>query len=179
MTNRDNDKYPHKVDLTKIARDTMIEEGFDPDIPAAIETELKHLNEEAVIENAPTQDLRHLTWSSLDNSTSRDLDQIEYAERQPDGNIRLLIGIADVDAFVDKDSATDEYASQNTTSVYTGVKTFPMLPEELSTDKTSLLEGQDRLALVIEMHLSENGDVTTRDVYRATVHNYSRCHTKW
>lgn len=174
MTNRLNQNGKSRIDLAKIARNTMLDEGFEPDIPAATELEVNRLDERAIIEDTPAHDLRRLLWSSIDNATSRDLDQIEYAERAQDGSIRLLIGIADVDAFVVKNSETDKFAMQNTTSVYTGVSTFPMLPEELSTDKTSLLEAQDRLAMVIEMHISQDGDVTTHDVFQALVHNYSK-----
>ena len=174
MTNRrsQNDKY--SIDLPKIARNTMLDEGFEPDIPASTELEVNQLDERAIIKDSPANDLRRLLWSSIDNATSRDLDQIEYAERGRNDSIRLLIGIADVDAFVAKNSETDKYALQNTTSVYTGVTTFPMLPEELSTDKTSLLEAQDRLAMVIEMHVTRDGEVTTHDVFQAIVHNYSK-----
>ena len=152
----------------------MLQEGFEPDIPASIDREIKHLDERSIIAGTSAHDLRHLLWSSIDNVTSRDLDQVEYAERREDDAIRLLIGIADVDAFVAKDSATDEYALQNTTSVYTGVTTFPMLPEELSTDKTSLLENEDRLAVIIEMLVFPDGEVKTQDVFPAVVHNHSK-----
>jgi len=162
-------KSPH-IDVLKIARDTMLAEGFDPDMPATVGT----IDESLTIKNANARDLRKLLWSSIDNATSRDLDQVEFVEQQPDGIIRVLVGIADVDAFVPKGSSIDVHAFENTTSVYTGVVTFPMLPEELSTDKTSLLEGEDRLALVIEYAVAPDGSVTTRDVFRALVHNYSK-----
>src|SRR5205085_9978641 len=96
------------------------------------------------------RDLRTLLWSSIDNDTSRDLDQIEAAERLPNGDIKVLVGIADVDALVPVRSPIDEHASIETTTVYAGVRIFPMLPEALSTGATSLLEGVDRLAVVIE-----------------------------
>ena len=174
MTNRRSHNDKSSIDLAKIARNTMFDEGFEPDIPASTELEVNQMDERAIIKDSPANDLRRLLWSSIDNATSRDLDQIEYAERGQDDSIRLLIGIADVDAFVAKNSETDKYALQNTTSVYTGVTTFPMLPEELSTDKTSLLEAQDRLAMVIEIHVTRDGEVTTHDVFQAIVHNYSK-----
>jgi exoribonuclease-2 len=130
------------MNLKEVAHNTMIEQGFKPEIPGSVKAELGQLDQNEVINSESARDLRQLLWSSIDNLTSRDLDQVEYAERQSDGGIRVLIGIADVDAFVKKGSATDAYAFENTTSVYTGVTTFPMLPEELSTDATSLLEGK-------------------------------------
>ena len=90
-------------------------------------------------------------WSSIDNDTSRDLDQIEVAERLPNGDVKILVGIADLDAFIPKQSAIDQHAAKETTTVYAGVRNFPMLPEELSTGKTSLLENQDRLSVVMNL----------------------------
>src|SRR5205823_3993519 len=100
------------------------------------------------------KDMRGVLWSSIDNRESRDLDQIEYAERLSSGGYRVLVGIADVDAFVAKGSAIDRHAAVNTVSVYTPAVNFPMLPEQLSTDLTSLLEGEDRLAVVMELSVT-------------------------
>jgi VacB/RNase II family 3'-5' exoribonuclease len=169
-----NNNHHQTLDLLEIARETMRSNGFDPDVPAAVETALQHLDEPATISKSTARDLRQLLWSSIDNLSSRDLDQVEYVEQLPNDIIRVLVGIADVDAFVAHDSAIDAYAFVNTTSVYTGVATFPMLPEELSTDKTSLLEGQDRLAIVIEFHVAADGSAKTQDVYPALVRNYSK-----
>src|SRR5687767_7571911 len=119
-------------------------------------------------------DLRHLPWSSIDNRESRDLDQIEAAERLPDDSIRVLIGVADVDTLVQLGSAADAHAAANTTSVYTGVAVFPMLPERLSTDLTSLNEGEDRLAYVVEIDVEKDGTVEDVDVYRAVLHNHAK-----
>src|SRR5712671_4469456 len=124
-------------DLVEIAHRTMIEAGFVPDLPPAVLAELRTLDPKSV-ELSATRDLRTLLWSSIDDRKSRDLDQVEYAESLPGGDVRLLVGIADVDTLVPKGSAIDEYAARNTTSVYTGVRVFPMLPEQLSTDLTSL-----------------------------------------
>jgi len=117
------------------------------------------------------RDLRNLLWSSIDNDTSRDLDQIEVAEKLPDGSTRVLIGIADVDVFVPKQSAIDQHAARETTTVYAGVRNFSMLPDELSTGKTSLLENQDRLAVVIEFAMAEDGQLSSDNAYRAIVRN--------
>ena len=120
------------------------------------------------------QDLRQLLWSSIDDAKTRDLDQVEYAEELSSGDTRVLIGIADVDAFVAKGSAIDQRAGLNATSVYTGVKTFPMLPEELSTGLTSLLQDQDRLAVVTEMTVGPDGTSKGSNVYRALVRNHAK-----
>src|SRR5688572_16685471 len=119
------------IDLRAIAHQTMLDEGFLPDISDQVTREVNDLDAaERLSENhSSIRDLRSLLWSSIDNEESRDLDQVEFAERQADGGIRLLVGIADVDAFVPKGSATDQYAAQNTISVYTGIEAFPMLPE--------------------------------------------------
>jgi exoribonuclease-2 len=163
------------VDLARLAVEEMLEHGFEPEYPPEAHREIKQLERLA----APTmedgrRDLRALLWSSVDNRTSRDLDQIEFAETLPDGSIRLMIGIADVDALVERGTATDEHAATNTTSVYTGVRVFHMLPTPLSTDLTSLNEGEDRHAVIIEMRVATDGLMTPIDGYRAVVHNYAK-----
>lgn len=167
--------HSYSVDLFAIAHGSMIEAGFVPDFPSAVAGELR-----AIVANPPVsaeksvKDLRGLLWSSIDNNSSRDLDQVEYAEALPGGDTRLLIGIADVDALVPKGSAIDEHAAANCTSVYTGVRTYPMLPEELSTNLTSLNAGEDRLAVVTEMILSADGVVKRTDIYRALLKNQAK-----
>ena len=117
------------------------------------------------------RDLRDLTWSSIDNPESRDLDQVEVAELLPNGDIKLMVGIADVDSLVVAGTALDGHAAHNTTSVYCGVVTYPMLPEQLSTDLSSLNEGVDRLAVVIELVVTSDGEVRSHDLYRAVLRN--------
>ncbi|MBS1769767.1 MAG: RNB domain-containing ribonuclease [Acidobacteria bacterium] len=134
--------------------------------------ELAHFDLNALAGEA--QDLRDTLWSSIDNRTSKDLDQIEWAEQLENGDIRLLVGIADVAAYVAKDSPIDRYAEQNTVTVYTETRIFPMLPEELSTDITSLVEGADRIAVVAEMIVKENGDVPESNFFRAMVRNHAK-----
>ena len=154
----------------------MINAGLVADFTAEVLGEAQALTETGgeIKPVGSVRDMRELLWSSIDNSESRDLDQVEYVERLPDGRIHLLIGIADVDAFVQKGSVIDRRAFVNTVSVYTPAITFPMLPEQLSTGITSLLEGEDRLALVIELVLNSEGVVSSRDVYRALVHNHAK-----
>jgi len=117
------------------------------------------------------KDLRGLLWSSIDNDTSKDLDQIEWAEQLPDGRIRVLVGVADVDVRVAKGMALDRHAANETTSVYTGVTVFPMLPTELSEGITSLNENEDRVAMVTEICVDEAGTASDGKAYRALVRN--------
>jgi exoribonuclease-2 len=165
-------------ELTALARRALIEDGFAADFPPPVTAAAQSLDEELIISNAAAspavKDLRALLWSSIDNASSRDLDQVEYAEKLPGGDIRLLVGIADVDEFVPKDSPVDVSAAANTISIYTGSDVFPMLPERLSTNLTSLLEGFDRLAVVTEIIVSASGDVETVSVFRALVRNYAK-----
>jgi exoribonuclease-2 len=162
-------------DIKARAHQAMLEAGFQPDFPAEVAREVQALNQGALKNALPAvRDLRSLLWSSIDNDSSRDLDQVEYVDKLPDGTVRLLVGIADVDASVPKGSATDHHAAVESTSVYTGVATFPMLPAELSTDLTSLLDAQDRLSIIIELHILDSGDVKAHDVYPAWLCNRAK-----
>src|SRR5258705_28166 len=170
-----NSSQSHSVDLFAIARSSMIEAGFVPEVPSAISREVKAIVARgAVPATGSVKDLRELLWSSIDNETSRDLDQVEYAEALAGGDTRLLVGIADVDALVSRGSAIDEHAATNCTSVYTGVRTYPMLPEELSTDLTSLNAGEDRLAVITEMVLAPDGSMKSVNIYRALLKNQAK-----
>jgi exoribonuclease-2 len=162
--------------LTALARRALIEEDLATDFPPPVAEAAASLDERRVISGAASavKDLRSLVWSSIDNETSRDLDQVEYAEKLPDGDIRLLVGIADVDEFVPKDSPVDAFAARNTLSIYAGSHVFPMLPERLSNDLTSLLAGFDRLAVVTEIIINQNGSVETIDIFRALLRNYAK-----
>lgn len=158
--------------LIAAAHAVMLEHGFQPDFPDGAAAEVAAIQVAPQPPAAPgAQDLRNLLWSSIDNDTSRDLDQIEWAEQLPDGRIRVLIGIADVDARVPIGSVLDAHARSETTSVYTGVKVFPMLPVELSEGATSLNENQDRVAIVIEYCIDAKGDASDGNAYRALVRN--------
>jgi exoribonuclease-2 len=148
----------------------MLREGFQPDFPAPVLDEVRSLHASSALD-AGIRDLRGLLWSSIDNADSRDLDQIEWAEQLPDGAIRVLIGIADVDAVANANSATDAHARANATSVYTGGPVFPMLPERLSTDLTSLEQDNDRRALIIEFVVAPDGKVVSSGASRALVRN--------
>lgn len=161
--------------LTARAHATMLENGFEPEFSGAVIEQVNDIRARSGMDSQPSiRDMRSTLWSSIDNATSRDLDQIEWAEMLPNGDIRVLVGIADVDAAVQKGSPVDFHAAQNTVTVYTESKIFPMMPEELSTDLTSLNEGVDRLAVVAEMIVKENGDVPQSAFFRARVHNYAK-----
>jgi VacB/RNase II family 3'-5' exoribonuclease len=159
-------------DLNDVARQALRDNGFTSDLDDASRRQLSALALPAV--PAGVRDLRGLLWSSIDNPESRDLDQIEHAEPLADGGIRLRVGIADVDALVPKDSPLDRHAAANATSVYTGIAVYPMLPEKLSTDLTSLNQGADRLVLVIELTLGADGTPRAHDVYRALAMNKAK-----
>jgi VacB/RNase II family 3'-5' exoribonuclease len=164
-------------DLPGRAKIEMLANGFTPVFePEAIE-QANHLPHKSLVGaqmDPKIKDLRSLLWSSIDNIDSRDLDQIEYAEKLGDGTVRLLVAIADVDAYVSKGSPIDKHAAANTTSVYTGVITFPMLPDQLSYDLTSLLPYQDRRAMVVEMIVDKHGQVVRSDAYPAIVRNMAK-----
>ena len=124
--------------------------------------------------NGDIRDLRQLTWFSIDNDDTRDLDQLSVAEPLTDGAARLLVAIADVDCLVRPGGAVDGHAGVNTTSVYTAAGIFPMLPELLSTDLSSLHENQERLAVVVDMTVAADGTVAGSDIYRAVVLNHAK-----
>ena len=168
-----NTSHVSHFDLQAAAKQTMLENGFEPEFPPQVEQQLSQLatHPPQVAPGGAIRDLRNQLWSSIDNDTSRDLDQIEVAERLPTGQSRVLIGIADVDTFVPKNTAIDQHAAKETTTVYTGIRNFSMLPEQLSTGTTSLLEGADKLSLVIEFVVDRDGRVNSSEVYRAVVRN--------
>ena len=148
MSSRHASSRTPASDLRARAREIAAENGFVSDFPADVQAELATLDQTNetngdAFHAADVRDLRSLLWSSIDNRESRDLDQVEFCEQLGDGSIRLRLGVADVAYLVPKGSAIDKRAAANTTSLYTGVETFPMLPEELSTDLTSLLEAEE------------------------------------
>jgi VacB/RNase II family 3'-5' exoribonuclease len=163
---------PSRHLLKGIARRAMLERGLEPDFSPAVMAESRALESAASAgKEATIRDLRDLLWASIDNDDSRDLDQLSVAQPLEGDAVRILVAIADVDALVARGSAIDRHAEVNTTSVYTEAEVFPMLPERLSTDLTSLNQDQERLALVIDMTVAADGTVTGSDVYRALVLN--------
>lgn len=152
----------------------MIERGLLPEFSPEALSELKGIRGAATETDASTRDLRNLAWCSIDNDDSRDLDQLTVAEAMADGAAKIFVAIADVEALVMKPSALDDHARHNTTSVYTAAQIFPMLPERLSTDLTSLNFESDRLAVIVEMVISDNGALESSDIYRASVRNHAK-----
>jgi exoribonuclease-2 len=160
--------------LVAIAHEAMLERGLLPDFSADVLAEIGRIAHAAPATGPGVCDLRALPWVSIDNDDSRDLDQLSVALAGAGGAVRILVAIADVDALVRKDSAVDGHAWTNTTSVYTPAGMFPMLPEKLSTDLTSLGEGHDRLAVVTDMALAADGSLSASEIYRAAVRNRAK-----
>ena len=161
----------HRRDLATIASWAMFSRGLEPEFSDAVQQELKQINEPALETGSSIKNLTALPWCSIDNDDSRDLDQLTACEILPKGGVRIFVAVADVDALVKKGSAIDNHARLNTTSVYTSACTFPMLPEKLCTDLTSLNPHQDRMALVTAMDFSDDGVLFNSAIYRAVVRN--------
>lgn len=168
------DNKQHHSILQKIAHRAMIQRGLFPDFSAEVIAELGRIKAPETINGEQVHDLRGLLWVSIDNDDSRDLDQLTVAEAMSGDKVKILVAVADVDAIVNKGTAIDEHASHNTTSVYTAGRIFPMLPEKLSTDLTSLNFNEDRLAIVVEMVIGADGSLMGSDIYRASVRNHAK-----
>ena len=167
-------KNADRIILQNIARKAMISRGLVPDFPDVEISELNKILLPATCKPGIAKDMRDLLWCSIDNADSLDLDQLTYAESLEGNKVRILVAIADVDALVDAKSNIDKHASQNTASVYTVAQIFPMLPEKLSTNFTSLSLDSDRCAIVVDMILAEDGKVEQSDVYQAMVRNHAK-----
>lgn len=164
----------HRALLSSIAYQAMLDRGLLPDFSPKALHELGRIQGPARESDGSVRDSRELPWSSIDNEDSRDLDQLTVAQALPGDRVRILVAVADVDALVRDGSAIDAHARHNTTSVYTPAVIFPMLPEKLSTDLTSLNLDEDRQAIVIEMVIDAEGNLLESDVYRAMVRNRAR-----
>jgi VacB/RNase II family 3'-5' exoribonuclease len=168
-------KDDRTIDLKGIAATAMKKYGFDPWFPDSVIEEVNAIRPWTFPDSGnASKDLRMLLWSSIDNYDSMDLDQMEFCERGHDGEIHVKVAIADVDLYVWKRSRTDKHAAYNGTSVYTGIETFPMLPDKLSKGISSLLPGQAKLAVVIEYTVLLNGDIRPGEIYRAVVFNKAK-----
>jgi VacB/RNase II family 3'-5' exoribonuclease len=170
----------HRALLQSIAQRVMLERGLLPDFSAEALAELGRIQAPAAMNDEPVRDpfgirdLRDLVWASIDNDDSRDLDQLTVAEAMPGDKVKILVAVADVDSLVKNGSAIDEHARHNTTSVYTAARIFPMLPEKLSTNLTSLNFNEDRLSIVVEMVIGADGSLQDSDIYRARVRNHAK-----
>ena len=139
-----NNNQHHRMILQNIARQAMLDRGLFPDFSTEALNELQSItahqmkDDRSIDGRQMIRDLRHLLWASIDNDDSLDLDQLTFAEVLPFEKVKIFIAIADVDSSVKNGSAIDQHARNNTTSVYTPTQIFPMLPEKISTDITSL-----------------------------------------
>ena len=169
-----NNQRHHRAQLEEIARREMLFRGFLPDFSDNVMSEIGLLTSPADSQDNEIRDLRHLLWCSIDNDDSMDLDQLTAAEALDGNRTRVWVSIADVDALVNRGSAVDAHALHNTTSIYTAAVIFPMLPEKLSTNLTSLNPDEDRVSMVVEMVIQPDGMLEEGTVYRALVHNYAK-----
>jgi len=160
--------------LRTLAIRAMRERGLDPDFSQEELAEAAAVQSAATTTEEPVRDQRALLWCSIDNDDSRDLDQLSVGEALAGGDVRVLVAIADVDAVVFKGSLIDRHAAVNTTSVYTPGAIFPMLPERLSTDLTSLAPGEDRLSVVVEFVVAPDGTLKSSDIYGSRVRNHAK-----
>jgi VacB/RNase II family 3'-5' exoribonuclease len=165
------DDRTNRATLRRIAHRVMLDRGLEPDFSPAVMAELAKMGAPPTV---GARDLRHLSWASIDNDDSLDLDQLTVAQALPGGAVKVLVAVADVDALVARGSAVDAHAQTNTTSVYTAAEVFPMLPERLSTDLSSLADQQDRPAVVVEMTVREDGSLDGTDLYQALVRNHAK-----
>jgi exoribonuclease-2 len=166
-------KYSRK-DIARIATTAMTERGLEPEFSEAVNQQLAGINGPGEDSDPNIFDLTNLLWCSLDNDDSRDLDQLTVCEELKNGLVKIFIAIADVDSLVQKGSAIDDHALINTASIYTSARIFPMIPERLSTDLTSLNPNEDRLAVVTEMVVNNDGSINQPHVYRAKVRNKAK-----
>jgi ribonuclease R len=164
----------HRSLLQSIAHRVMLERGLLPDFSSEALAELGRIQHPAEIDWTTVRDKRSLLWASIDNDDSRDLDQLTVSESLPDEKVKILVSVADVDSLVKDGSAIDAHARHNTTSVYTDAEMFPMLPERLSTDLTSLNFAEERLSIVVEMVVAADGSVQDSAIYRARVTNRAK-----
>jgi VacB/RNase II family 3'-5' exoribonuclease len=164
----------HRAILQRIARKAMVERGLLPDFSVEALAELARIQAPATTGDKQVRDLRDFPWVSIDNDDSLDLDQLTVAEAMPGDKVKILVAVADVDSIVKKGSAIDDHARHNTTSVYTAARIFPMLPEKLSTDLTSVNFNEDRLTIVVEMVIGGDGSLQGSDIHRARVRNHAK-----
>jgi exoribonuclease-2 len=164
----------HRIILQRIARRAMLQRGLLPDFSVGALTELAGIQTPSTTDDEKVRDLRDLLWASIDNDDSLDLDQLTFAEAMPGDTVKIMVAVADVDSIVKIGSAIDDHARHNTTSVYTAATIFPMLPDKLSTNLTSLNFHEDRLAIVVEIMVAVDGSVKDSDIYRAHVRSHAK-----
>jgi VacB/RNase II family 3'-5' exoribonuclease len=174
MSDTDSSNQSHRALLQGIAHTAMLKQGLLPDFSVDVLSQLNKIASPASAAGPQIRDLRSLLWCSIDNDDSQDLDQLTVAEGMPGQQVKVLVAVADVDALVKDGSAINDHALHNTTSVYTPAEVFPMLPEQLSTDLTSLSFNQDRVSIVVEIMIGADGSLQGSDIYAAAVRNHAK-----
>jgi exoribonuclease-2 len=164
----------HKSDLQRVARRALRDRGLLDSFDDACLAQLDTIVGPASESGTDIRDLRGLPWCSIDNDESKDLDQLSVALPSPDGSVRIFVAIADVDALVGRGSPLDGHAGHNTASVYAAGHVFPMVPEKLSTDYTSLGANVDRISLIVEFVVRAEGALAESEISRAVVRNYAK-----
>ena len=168
------DEKHHRAILQSIAHRAMLERDLLPDFSAEALAQPTTIQEPAGADSEMIRDQRDLLSASIDNEDSLDLDQLTVAETMPGGKVKIMVAVADVDSLIKEGSAIDDHAHHNTTSVYTAARTFPMLPDKLSTNLTSLNLNEDRLAFVVEIGIDVDGSVLNSEIYRARVRSHAK-----
>jgi exoribonuclease-2 len=168
------EKIKHRFNLAMLAVEALTNRGLRAEMSSQALSQLESIQEQKIEIKGNIRDQRQLLWCSIDNDDSMDLDQLTVCFNDEKEQMHILVAIADVDALVKKNSAIDEQARANTTSVYTSARIFPMLPEKLSHGLTSLNPGVDRMALVCEMTFDAQGLLTNSDIYQSCVHNHCK-----
>ena len=120
------------------------------------------------------EDLRDLKLVTIDGADARDFDDAVCAEPLPGGGFRVVVAIADVAHYVAEDSALDREAIQRGNSVYLPDRVIPMLPEVLSNGLCSLVPGEERACLAVEMMIDANGHKTKHRFMRGLMLSHAR-----
>ncbi len=143
--------------------------------PAEVLEEIKSLTED-VPEQAKIGrfDLRQLPLVTIDGEDARDFDDAVFCERKRSGGWRLWVAIADVSYYVRHGKALDAEAHNRGNSVYFPENVIPMLPEVLSNGLCSLNPQVDRLCMVCEMTISENGRMSGYKFFEAVMNSHAR-----
>jgi len=169
-----HEKIKHRFNLAMIAVHAVTNRGLRAEISEQAMNQVESIREPKIDIKGNVRDQRHLLWCSIDNNDSMDLDQLTVSFKDNAQQVHILVAIADVDSLVKKNSAIDEQAQANTTTVYTSARVFSMLPEKLSHGFTSLNPGEDRMALVCEMTFDAQGQLQDTDIYQSCVHNHCK-----
>jgi ribonuclease R len=150
----------------------MLDRGLPRRFDPAVDREAKAARDRGP-DGAPRRDLRDLETFTIDPVTAQDFDDAISAEALPDGRARIWVHIADVAAYVPEGSLVDREAARRGTSVYLPGRVEPMLPEALSNDACSLVPGQERPAVTVELDF-DGARVVRTAFYRSTIVSRTR-----